>query len=260
MWVTKFCKHTLRKIFFVIVKVMRNGIVVAIIVLGLLIGLFLSKKQTVPSVPSPTQKLVISPPKNAIEAKITKVFDGDTVEINGTEKLRYIGIDAPETTSNTCFAQEAKKKNSDLVLGKTVWLATDVSDVDAYNRKLRYVYLPDGTFINKILVEEGYAKTFPVKPDVQYADLFSTGETEARKNQKGLWGSCRGNTQIIVPTPLPGCTIKGNKTTDSKRVYHTQQCPDYKNTQIDISRGDFWFCSEQEALINGFTKAKNCPE
>src|SRR3989344_6996325 len=91
--------------------------------------------------------------------KVTRVIDGDTIEIEGGQKVRYIGIDTPETVDPRslpqCFGKEAASKNRELVEGKKVRLEKDILDKDKYGRLLRYVYLPDsnsGIFINDYLV------------------------------------------------------------------------------------------------------------
>ncbi|NTU46660.1 hypothetical protein HGA88_03455 [Candidatus Roizmanbacteria bacterium] len=134
-------------------------------------------------------------------AKVTRVIDGDTVEIETGQKVRYIGMDTPEMPSKNkkadCFALEATEKNKEIVLGKTVRLQTDVSDTDKYGRLLRYVFLNEptasgsGLFVNKFLLEEGYATVLTIPPDVAFSDSFRTAQKEAMKQNKGLWGECK---------------------------------------------------------------------
>lgn len=123
--------------------------------------------------------------------KVIKVIDGDTIELEGGEKLRYIGIDTPETKHPTkgteCFGIEAFSKNKDLVLNKKVEIVKDVSDRDRFGRLLRYVYLEDGTFVNNLLLEEGFARVATFPPDVSQRDLFLESEQKAKVMQKGLW-------------------------------------------------------------------------
>lgn len=132
---------------------------------------------------------------------VTQVVDGDTIEvlINGEKfKVRYIGIDTPETVDPRravgCFGKEASNENKRLVEGKIVTLEKDVSSTDKYGRLLRYVYLKldDGTslFINDYLVRQGfgYAYTFP--PDIKFNEQFVKAQNEARENRRGLWGRC----------------------------------------------------------------------
>lgn len=131
--------------------------------------------------------------KNAEETnlfKVARVLDGDTLELEGGRKVRYIGIDAPESTKNTCFGEESTNKNKELVEGKKVRLEKDVSDIDKYGRLLRYVYVED-QFINDVLVREGYAAAFTYPPDVKFQEQFKEAEKEARESSRGLWNFCQ---------------------------------------------------------------------
>lgn len=130
---------------------------------------------------------------------VTRVIDGDTIELANGERVRYIGIDTPELNSRgreeaECFAREALEKNRELVLRKEVRLEKDVSDRDRYGRLLRYVYVagPEGkeVFVNKRLVIEGYAQAATFPPDVGFADKFLAAQQEARAKSKGLWKKC----------------------------------------------------------------------
>ena len=91
---------------------------------------------------------------------VSRIVDGDTIELGTGERVRYIGIDTPETVDPRkevqCFGKEASAKNKELVEGKEVRLVKDVSDKDKYGRLLRYVYVGD-VFVNEKLVSEGYA-------------------------------------------------------------------------------------------------------
>ncbi|MBI3620131.1 thermonuclease family protein [Candidatus Roizmanbacteria bacterium] len=133
------------------------------------------------------------------QAKVTRVVDGDTIEIATGQKVRYIGIDTPELHHPKkpvqCFGKEAREKNKELVEGKVVRLEKDVSETDQYGRLLRYVYLDTATseamFVNAYLVKQGYARASTFPPDVKYADLFLKLQTDALNNQLGLWSSCQ---------------------------------------------------------------------
>lgn len=125
-------------------------------------------------------------------ATVIRIIDGDTIEISGGRKVRYIGVDTPETqdprTKLECYGKEATAKNRELVAGQVVTLVRDVSDTDQFGRLLRYVYKGD-VFVNDELVKEGYARASRYPPDVRFAELFRDSEREARENAKGLWGS-----------------------------------------------------------------------
>lgn len=126
---------------------------------------------------------------------VSRVVDGDTIELLNGKKVRYIGIDTPETVDPRkpvqCFGKEAKEANSNLVLNKVVILKKDVSETDKYGRLLRYVYLEDGTFVNLWLVKNGYAFVYTYPPDIAYSVEFVAAEREAKKNKLGLWNNCK---------------------------------------------------------------------
>jgi len=137
-----------------------------------------------------------------VTARVIRVVDGDTIEVNlkgQLKKLRYVGINTPETVDPRrpvqCFGHEASDKNKSLVNGKTVILTKDVSDTDKYDRLLRFVYLPqpDGKllFVNDYLVREGYAQSYPYPPDVKFEEQFRQAEKEARDQNRGLWAKCK---------------------------------------------------------------------
>ncbi len=125
-------------------------------------------------------------------ATVERVIDGDTIVLVGGERVRYIGMDTPEmgTDPRECFAEQATARNKALVAGKEVALRMDVRDRDRYRRLLRYVYLPDGTFVNAVLVEEGYATAATFPPDVLFSDTFTRLERQARSSGVGLWSAC----------------------------------------------------------------------
>lgn len=134
------------------------------------------------------------PTKDTRLYMVKRVVDGDTIELDTGEKVRYIGINTPETVDPRrpvqCFGAEATKKNKELVEWKLVRLEKDVSDKDKYGRLLRYVYL-ENNFINDVLIKEGFAQTATYPPDVKFADQFRQSEQYARENNLGLWSKCK---------------------------------------------------------------------
>lgn len=115
---------------------------------------------------------------------VTRVIDGDTIEIEGGYHVRYIGIDAPE--KGEPFYGEATEANRNLVEGKKVYLEKDVEDKDDNGRLLRYVWL-DNTMVNAELVKLGYAYSYSYPPNVKYQQYFLQLEKEARDQKLGLW-------------------------------------------------------------------------
>lgn len=142
-----------------------------------------------------------SPSSSTQLYKVLRVIDGDTIELENKQTVRYIGVDTPELHDPRkpieCFAQEAYEFNKQLVEGKTVRLEKDVSETDKYKRLLRYVYVSNNSipsaeiFINKKLVEEGFASAATFPPDVKYSDLFQQAQKDAREKNNGLWKNCK---------------------------------------------------------------------
>ena len=135
-------------------------------------------------------------------AKVTRVIDGETLELETGEQVKLIGIDCPEL--DTEEGKRTKEFVEGLVEGKEVRLEFDVQQKDKYGRLLAYVwYNPTvsarempmqgayydkfGIFINATIIKSGYASPMTVPPNVKYADLFQKLYQEARENKRGLW-------------------------------------------------------------------------
>ncbi len=134
--------------------------------------------------------------------RVVQFDDGDTivVDMNGTEeKIRFIGIDTPEThdprKAVQCFGQAASDYTKSRIGSQSVRLETDPlsSNRDRYNRLLRYVYLQDGTLLNADLIKNGYAFAYLSFPFTKQ-DEFRQLQTTARETNAGLWSSCSPST------------------------------------------------------------------
>lgn len=143
---------------------------------------------------SPTPISTPNSGADLVEARVVRVVDGDTinVEIDGVEyRVRYIGVDTPETKHPTLgvepFGPEASQANEELVAGKTVLLEKDVSETDQYGRLLRYVYVGD-LMVNEELLRRGLARVATFPPDVKYVDRFLSLQRQAQAAGLGMWG------------------------------------------------------------------------
>jgi micrococcal nuclease len=130
--------------------------------------------------------------ENLSKVKVLRVIDGDTIELENGQKVRYIGIDTPETVDSRrdpqCFGKEASLQNKQLVESKEIYLEKDVSETDKYGRLLRYIYLEENDIsVNEQLVKEGYAVASSYPPDVKYQEKLKAAEQEAKNNHRGLW-------------------------------------------------------------------------
>ncbi|MBI3252113.1 MAG: thermonuclease family protein [Candidatus Omnitrophica bacterium] len=126
-----------------------------------------------------------------IPGKVHWVVDGDTFQLETGERVRLIGVDTPEyqpwKNRIDPYGREASEYSKKLLSGKKVWLEKDAGEKDRYGRTLAYVYLEDGRFVNRILVEEGFARAKYYPPNGRYYEIFKTAQRAAKKLKKGLW-------------------------------------------------------------------------
>lgn len=197
---------------------------------------------------------------------VARAIDGDTIELSTGQRVRYIGIDTPESvdprTLVQCFGVEAAQANRDLVQGQVVRLEKDVSETDRYGRLLRYVWVGE-TLVNDYLVRNGYARSSSYPPDIKYQEIFRKSEAQAQAGNLGMWTSCSESTpKLSQPTgtasktaPDPNCMVKGNISSGGK-IYHVPGGSFYDRTIIDPQAGERWFCTETEAQSAGWRKSK----
>jgi len=200
---------------------------------------------------------------------VNRVIDGDTIVIENDIEIRLIGVDAPE--QGECFYQEATDVLTELVEGKNIYIKKDVSGKDNFGRLLRYIFVAnensfvDNLFVNKYLIEKGYAGLMPATQDKEYRGILEYARNQARLQNIGIWAVCEQeleNTHPLEADDQPidsNCVIKGNISKDGYgKTYFIVGCANYKRTKIDFSKGENYFCTEQEAEAAGFTKAASC--
>jgi micrococcal nuclease len=259
-----------------------------VIIFMIIVGSFGSHNSTAPELQniieqdelvvlaSTTEENVITEPKAVVKSNlypVIKVVDGDTIDvsINGTtERIRLIGINTPETVDPRkpveCFGREASAKAKELLANKKVYLEADPTqgERDKYNRLLRYVFLEDGNSFNLLMIKEGYAYEYTYDIPYKYQVEYKQAQKDAQNGKIGLWGDiCQNETTTTVSSTssnngASSCTIKGNINSTKEKIYHVIGCGSYEKTTIDESKGEKWFCSEQEALDAGWRKALNC--
>lgn len=140
---------------------------------------------------------IISPEGSVTTAVVDYVIDGDTIVLSNGERVRYLGINAPEKGQPS--STEATRANERLVAGKKVKLEFDVQTRDRYGRLLAYVWVGD-TMINEEIVREGWAVSETIQPNVKYQDQILQAQKEARNACRGLWeGIChpKANSSCI---------------------------------------------------------------
>ncbi|MDQ5957535.1 MAG: micrococcal nuclease [Patescibacteria group bacterium] len=134
---------------------------------------------------------------------VTKVVDGDTVDIVGNgkeERVRLIGINSPESVDPRrpveCFGKEASIYMKGLASSQSVSLETDPTQ-DLYDRNgrlLAYIYLDNGTMLNAKMIQDGYAYEYTYDRPYKYQKEFKNFQIEAKNSFTGLWSknTCNG--------------------------------------------------------------------
>ena len=150
-------------------------------------------------------------------ARVRRAVDGDTIELADGRRVRYIGIDTPESVAPgrpvDCFGREASARNKALVEGGTIHLEKDVSETDRYGRLLRYVWV-DGVLSNEALVREGFAQGATYPPDVKYQDRLLAAQRQAREEGAGLSSACAGGPPTGA-TPAQAPAAPATRTCDA---------------------------------------------
>jgi micrococcal nuclease len=193
---------------------------------------------------------LLSLPIIAQTYQASKVIDGDTIELDNGERVRYIGIDTPEFRANQepdPYAQEAYEANYNLVDGKEAYLEFDVQERERYDRMLAYTYFDD-LFIYTWLVENGYAQIMTIPPNVAYQDLLLELQTKTREENRGLWAL----NEAKANQEKPQFPYIGNK--NSKKFHH-YFCGSVGNMK---EKNKVFFLSREDAIEAGYVPCKRC--
>lgn len=190
---------------------------------------------------------------------VARAGDGDGLYI-GPLSVRLHGIDAPET-EQTCTRADgtewpcgrvAKQRMEELVGGQLV--ECRAFEIGVYRRLIAHCFV-DGVDVNETMVLEGLAWAF-----TRYSDDFVEQESVARVQGVGVFESenmtpwewrDQAWERAIEASP-DGCPIKGNINRNGVKIYHTPFSPYYDAVKIDESKGQKWFCDEEDAMRAGW--------
>ena len=225
-----------------------------------------------------------------LAADIT-VTAGDTLRMNRTI-YRLDGVDAPEI-DQTCLDQRgdvwpcgvAARDRLSAHIGTRALRCDDKGpDPDHKQRRIGVCSVEgEATTLNEWIVREGWAIRF----EPSATGRFAAEEADARQNRRGLWsgcfaeprdfrawnpngarligGGCQPDHQNRTREKLfrvdsavpPGCPIKAKlalRAVGYEGIYHLPSCGSYRR----LKRVNRWFCSEEDALAEGFRKALTC--
>jgi micrococcal nuclease len=216
-----------------------------------------------------------------LKAEVVRVVDGDTavfrLEGGVEEKVRFIGIDTPESTNSIeVYGKEASAYTSKaLPIGASVLLQKDVEERDKYGRLLAYVWLSPpvaeteaeirSKMLNAKLALDGYAQQMTIQPNSRNAEYFTTFVAEARDANRGLWNPALVEEAPAAPAPAPAAPAPvakppstpsasyiGNKNT---KKFHYADC--YSVSQMNPSN-KVPLKTRAQAVSLGYVPCKNC--
>lgn len=178
--------------------------------------------------------------------RVDWVIDGDTVVLSNRQKVRYIGINAPELAHDGHMAEPygdaAKRFNASLVDRKKVRLGFDKERNDQYERLLAYIFLKDGTFVNAEILSNGYAYLLYYRPNVKHNAVMRQSQRAAMSAKRGIWQNWTEGKKKYV----------ANK---RSRRFHLPTCPFGKRIK---PQNRVVFQKKWEAFWEGYAPAKRC--
>jgi endonuclease YncB( thermonuclease family) len=195
---------------------------------------------------------------------VASVIDGDTLDIHG-KHIRLHGIDAPE--SGQVCEKDGKRyrcgQRAALALADKIGRVTvrcEQHDIDRYKRIVAVCSLGNVN-LNAWMVRQGWAIAYR-----QYSRDYVDDESAAQAEKAGIWAGRfiepskwrRGDRLAVESAKEPvaaSCQIKGNINRSGERIYHVPGARDYGPTRIDESKGERWFCSEDEARKAGWRRS-----
>ncbi len=193
---------------------------------------------------------------------VASVIDGDTLEIHG-QRIRLHGIDAPES-GQSCEndgRQYRCGQQAALALADKIGRAPircEQRDIDRYKRIVAVCRL-GAEDLNGWMVRQGWAIAYR-----QYSRDYVDDESAAQAAKAGIWAGRfiepsrwrRGDRLQVAKKPAAvACQIKGNISWSGERIFHVPGGRDYGPTRIDESKGERWFCSEDEARKAGWRRS-----
>ncbi|MDP8217954.1 MAG: thermonuclease family protein, partial [Candidatus Theseobacter exili] len=183
--------------------------------------------------------IVIAEDRPLPDYGLCKKAHGDgTLILSGNVRVSLIGIDKPLPTEESLIFL------NNLVQNKDVWLEYDpnnkiVNHRNNHEHLLAYVYLEDGTFVNKTLIWHGYGivdTRYPFK----FSKKFLRLERHAQKDKSGIWSD---------PGKIPFVASK------TDRIVHLPTCPRARNIRINQK---IIIKSRAEADTMGYSPCTNC--
>jgi endonuclease YncB( thermonuclease family) len=188
-----------------------------------------------------------------------KVVDGDSLEI-GDVRIRLHAIDAFEgrqichRDGSTWDCGSAAAKKLEALVGEGE-IDCRKTDIDNYGRTVA-ICSNGEVDLGAEMVQAGLALAYR-----EFGDDYVDEEDDARAARRGAWSGEftppweQRNSGGVRPSNSSSCRdtgVKGNINRAGERIYHVPGSSSFDETIIDESKGERWFCTEDEARGAGW--------
>jgi micrococcal nuclease len=189
--------------------------------------------------------LYVFPEQHLTEAFVTRVIDGDTIVLSNGERVRFIGVDAPEVGQPG--ADLATHFVRELIDRKIVWLEVDGPDRDRYGRLRRYIWIQEPINVD----DPAEIRSFQLNALLLEYGLASVMIIGKVKNE-ALFRSITQSSVYIPRTPLPAKegNFIGNR---ASFVFHTLSC-----SSLPMVHNRIYFQMREEALQLDYRLCSRC--
>jgi endonuclease YncB( thermonuclease family) len=123
---------------------------------------------------------------------VSRVIDGDTIELRGGQRVRLIGVDTPER--GTALGDVARARVQELVEGRSLRLEYEAARADRFGRTLAHVWVGE-ELLAAVLAREGLATVALFATHTLHADRLLAAQDQARRDGRGLWAGNKGRVR-----------------------------------------------------------------
>ena len=173
---------------------------------------------------------------------VTRVLDGDTMELQGGDRLRLLAIDTPEKDEPLC--DEATEFLARKALGQVADIDYANQRRDKYGRLLGYLYI-DTLFVNKAIIDSGYACLYLFDDNDLGSDQVRTlldAQRSAMERRVGIWSLTHEPEERYINT-------------ESSFRLHRPSC----RSLGELKPGHYQeFRTREEAMATGLSPCRNC--
>jgi len=136
------------------------------------------------------ERVELAPSARAVY-EVSRVLDGDTIELANGTRVRFIGLNAPEIAHRSDPAESggraAHRYLRSLLEDRRVRIVPGEERTDRYNRLLAHVFTESGLNIGLKMLQRGHAHATIHPPNLRHAADYFGAERSARRSRRGLW-------------------------------------------------------------------------